>query len=471
MQPTKPTILVVDDKADVRDTLQLCLQYEGFIVTTAVNGASALDAIERGPVDLVLLDVKMPGMDGIEVLGRILAIKPALPIVMMSGHGDIKTAVDAVKKGAEDFLEKPLDTDRLVVVIRNALRRGSLENANKNLREQVDAGLRWIGASEASLKLIDLADRAARSNERILIVGESGTGKERLARRIHAASPRRDGPFEVLACGAIPEELFEDEIFGHLQGAFSGAISRRQGVFERAAGGTLLLDEIGELSSDAQAKLLRVLETGMVRPLGGETPVRTDVRIVATTHRDLRAWVQSGRFREDLYFRLSVVILNISPLRERTADIMPLALEFLTEAARRLRRPAKKLTSNAAGVLRSRGWRGNARELRNVMDALALTVDGASIDAEHVQNYFSAADAQDSKDPFEAPTLEEFRNLADRIYLERKIDAMGGNLKRTAEVLNISRSNLYKTLERVGLKPPPGATQTPEAGSTDAPEE
>ncbi|MBI3820564.1 MAG: sigma-54-dependent Fis family transcriptional regulator [Planctomycetes bacterium] len=459
MPAKTPLILIIDDDADVRESLELVLKYEGFEVAQAAGGSAGLDIVDQRHVDVVLLDVKMPGMDGMEALGRILEIKPAISIIMISGHGDIRMAVDAVKRGAEDFLEKPLDADRTSVIIRNALRRRSLETDNKNLREQIDQNIRWIGASEESRRLADLADRAARSHERILIVGESGVGKELLARRIHAASARRDGPFEVLACAAIPDELVEDEFFGHAPGAFTGATGRRAGAFERAAGGTLLLDEIGELPLDAQAKLLRVLETGSFSPLGGDGPMRCDVRVLATTQQNLRAAVDAGKFRSDLFFRLSVLVLTIPPLRERPADIIAIAREFLTDSAKRLRRKVKKLTPEAEAQLRARPWRGNVRELRNVMDALALTVEEQTIELIDLKSFFEAQDRANPRDPFDAPTLDEFRNLADRIYLERRIAAMNGNLKRTATVLGISRSNLYKTLERVGLKPPPNAVE------------
>lgn len=460
----KPSqILIIDDDADIRSSLELYLKYEGFAVELAANAAAGLDIIERTAVDLVLLDVKMPGMDGMEALGRILEIRPALSIIMISGHADIKTAVDAIKKGAEDFLEKPLDPDRTVVIVRNALRRKNLEHVNRNLRDQVDRSLRWIGSSEPSKRLLDLADRAARSNERILIIGESGVGKELLARRIHAASPRRDGPFEVLACGAIPRELLEDELFGHEAGAFTGAQGARAGAFERATGGTLLLDGVGELPLEAQVKLLRVLETGLLTPLGGGgRAVRTDARVLSTNHQDPRAACAEGKFREDLYYRLSVVNLTIPPLRDRQEDIVPMAREFFIDAAKRLRRPAKKLSSEAEGAFRSRHWRGNVRELRNAVDALSLTMEDITIQGVDVKSFFEAQDRTGTPDPFAAPTLDEFRNLADRIYLEKKIAAMNGNLKRTAEILGISRSNLYKTLERVGLKPPPNSPEKAE---------
>lgn len=469
MPPKTPLVLVIDDDPDIRESLELCLKYEGLEVAQAPNASAGLDLVERLPVDLVLLDVKMPGMDGMEALGRILEMRPAMPILMISGHADIRMAVDAVKKGAEDFLEKPLDADRTVVIVRNSLRRRALEHVNKNLREQVDRSLRWIGSSEASRRMLDLADRAARSNERVLILGESGVGKELLARRIHAASARRDGPFEALACGAIPAELFEDELFGHSSGAYTGASGRRAGAFERAAGGTLLLDEVGELPIDAQVKLLRVLETGVLTPLGAEQSVRVDVRILATSHQDLRVAIAAGKFREDLYFRLSVITLMIPALRERAADIIPIAREFFLDAAKRLRKPAKKLTAEGEAAFRARTWRGNVRELRNTVDALSLTIDDITIPHRDIVTFFENQDRLVEKDPFEAPTLDEFRNLADRIYLERRIAHMGGNLKRTAEVLGISRSNLYKTLERVGLKPPPGAgAERPEDSGDDS---
>ncbi len=466
MAARPPSILVVDDSEDVRSALELSLEYEGFRVATAADAAGAFRILEESPVDLILLDVKMPGMDGIEALGVLRERWPGIPVVMISGHADIRTAVDAVKQGAEDFLEKPVDTDRVVVAARNALRRRRLEVENRTLRELVDKSLRWIGASDASRRLLELAERAAASDERVLIVGESGVGKELLARRLHAASGRASGPFEVLACGAIPAELLEDELFGHEQGAFSGATTRRLGAFERASGGTLLLDEVGELPAAAQAKILRVLEGESFLRLGGDTPIRCDTRVIATTHHDLKADVAAGKFRQDLFYRLSVVVLGIPPLRQRQADVVPLAREFLVEATRRARRPAKRLSADAEAALARRTWLGNVRELRNVVDALVLVVDEPVIGADHVTTLLDARDHATPSDPFEAETMEEFRNAAERLYLERRIASLGGNLKRTAEALRISRSNLYKTLERVGLKPPPNSAEpsVPESG-------
>ncbi|HKE01215.1 MAG TPA: sigma-54 dependent transcriptional regulator [Planctomycetota bacterium] len=461
MPERPPLILVVDDADDVRATLEMCLRYEGFAVETAAEATIALGILEQAPVDLVLLDVKMPGMDGLEALSRIRARWPGIAVLMISGHGDVRTAVDAVKQGAEDFLEKPLEADRVAVAVRNALRRRSLERENRTLREQLDRSLRWVGTSATCTKLLEVAERAAASEERILIVGETGTGKELLARRIHAASRRREGPLEVLPCSAISPELVEDELFGHEAGAFTGAHSRRAGAFERAAGGTLLIDEVGEMPLDVQAKCLRVLESGTFTRLGGERPVRSDARVIATTHHDLRAEAEAGRFRSDLYYRLGVVVLTIPPLRERTEDVVPLAREFLVEAARRARVPGKRLSSNAEAALAARHWPGNVRELRNAVGALATLAEAPTITAEDVHSFFAARDREAPRDPFEAETLEEFRRFAERLYLERRIASLGGNLKRTAEALRISRSNLYKTLERVGLKAPPHRGDTP----------
>ncbi|MBL8692904.1 MAG: sigma-54-dependent Fis family transcriptional regulator [Planctomycetes bacterium] len=456
MQPS-PLLLVVDDAEDVRLSLEMSLQYEGYRVATAPEAASAFAVLAAKSVDLVLLDVKMPGMDGIEALPKMLEKWPGLPVLMISGHADIRTAVEAVKLGAEDFLEKPLDTDRVLVAVRNALRRRNLEQENRNLRELADRSLRWIGESDTSKKLLQMSERAAASDARVLVVGESGVGKELLVRRIHAASARSRGPLEVLPCASVPVELLEDELFGHEPGAFSGASQRRAGAFERAHGGSLLLDEVGELPLEAQAKILRVLETGTFVRLGGDAPIHSDARVFATTHHDLKADVAAGRFRQDLYYRLSVVVLTIPPLRERPADIPPLIRDGLAETARRARRLGKRMTPEAEAILAARPWRGNVRELRNTLDALALVVDGPVIQGSDVRAFFEHRERSTPRDPFEAPTLEEFRNAAERMYLEQKVASLQGNLKRTAEVLGISRSNLYKTLERLGLKPPPNS--------------
>jgi two-component system nitrogen regulation response regulator NtrX len=452
-------ILVVDDDAGVREALDMFLRYEGFEVTAAASGAAALDELERQPPDLVFLDVKMPGVDGMELLGRLRARWPAMPVIMISGHGDIRTAVEALKRGAEDFLEKPLDANRTTVVARNAIRRRALEAENRALREALDRDIQWIAESTAARELADLADRVARSDERVLICGDSGTGKELLARRIHAASARRGGPFEVLHCGAIAPTLLEDELFGHATGAYTGAARERAGVFGRAVGGTLLLDEVGELPLEAQAKILRVIETGEWTPLGG-SPRRGDARIVATTQRDLRADSVAGRFREDLYFRLGVVVLTIPPLRERPEDILPLARQFLLDSALRARKPQKRFDAEAEELLRARPWRGNARELRNAVEALDLLVENDTIGAGDVRAYFSDSERAAPEDFMDAKTLDEFRIGVERMYLARQIAKRQGNMKRTALELGMSRANLYRMLERLGMRTP-GAAAPP----------
>jgi two-component system nitrogen regulation response regulator NtrX len=448
-----PRILIVDDQTAVREELAFALRYEGFTTVEASTGDAGLAAIAGGDIDVVLLDIKMPGIDGMQVLSKVKQSHPGLPVVMITGHGDIETAVVAIKGGAFDFLTKPFDTDRVLVSVKNALRMRELAAENQELKKQLAAGYRILGSSAAIEDVRKLIARVAPTEAQVLITGENGTGKELVARQLHAQSKRHSTPFLALNCAAIPSELLESELFGHERGAFTGALQQRKGHFEAAHGGTLFLDEIGDMALDAQGKLLRALQDHVITRLGGSQPIRVDVRVLAATNQDLAKMVQEKRFREDLYYRLHVIRIHVPALRERRDDIPELARHFLAEACRRNGLPKRKLSPAAIAYLSGLDWPGNVRELKNLLEAAAILADGETIERELLEGTAMPPPTPAAgSEMYDIPTLEEFRAATEREYIRRKLAENGGNIKRTAERIATQRSNLYKKLERYGLK-------------------
>ncbi|MBL8898888.1 MAG: sigma-54-dependent Fis family transcriptional regulator [Planctomycetes bacterium] len=452
MSKKKPVVLVVDDDRDIRTTLDMLLGYEGFEVRSAASAREALARLAEAPYDAVLLDIKMPERDGLDLLPEVRERHPRTAVVMISGHGDIRTAVEAVRRGAADFLEKPLDGERVVVSLRNALARRRLEEENRALREELLREHQLLGESPAMRRVLTTIEKVARSDARVLITGENGTGKELIARRIHALGERARGPFVPVNCAAIPDELVESELFGHRRGAFTGATADRIGRFEAASGGTLFLDEIGEMTPEAQAKVLRALESGEISPVGAEATVAVDLRVVAATNRDLKAEVAAGSFREDLYYRLAVVPIHAPALRERLEDLSLLAQEFLAGSCRAQKCAVKRLAPAALDYLRTLPWPGNVRELRNLVERLVVLLDGPEISANDVRELAEERPRAAGADVFACATFEEFRAAAEAEFLRRKLAEHGFNKQRTAEQIGMPRSNLYKKLDRYGLK-------------------
>ncbi|HOY51963.1 MAG TPA: sigma-54 dependent transcriptional regulator [Prolixibacteraceae bacterium] len=368
-------ILVIDDERSIRNTLKDILEYEKYEVDLAEDGPRGLEKIKGGDYDVVLCDIKMPGMDGIELLGKLGDQVTDLPVVMISGHGNIDTAVDSIRKGAFDFIEKPLDLNRLLITIRNAMDKSVLVTETKILKKKVSKRFEIVGESEAILKVVEMADRVARTDARVLITGSNGTGKELVARRIHEMSLRAAGPFVEVNCAAIPSELIESELFGHEKGAFTSAIKQRKGKFEQANGGTLFLDEIGDMSLSAQAKVLRALQESIISRVGSDTAIRVDVRVVAATNKNLSEEIEKGHFREDLYHRLSVILIRVPALSERLEDIPLLANHFIQQICNEYGMPEKTITEDALRELRKIEWRGNIREFRNVIERLIILCD------------------------------------------------------------------------------------------------
>jgi two-component system nitrogen regulation response regulator NtrX len=448
-------ILVVDDEPGIRTILGQLLEYEGYDVRTAPGAAEGLAEYERFRPHLVFMDVKMAGMDGLDALKRLRQLDPSAVVVMMSGHGTIKTAVEATQAGAYDFLEKPLDTDRLLLLLRHALERVDLTAENARLRETVESRYEIVGRSFLVRALLDQIERVAPTPARVLITGENGTGKELVARALHKNSPRANRPFVEVNCAAIPSELIESELFGHMKGSFTGAVQDRPGKFEQADTGTLFLDEVGDMSPAAQAKVLRVLQDGVVTRIGGSKPVKVDVRVVAATNKELEGEITAGRFREDLYYRLNVVPLRVPALRDRREDVALLVRHFLALLPRQDGLPAKGIDDEAMKRLQELDWPGNVRELRNTVERLLILASGPRItvaDVDRLVGRRAGGDGGLGAVVSDAGTFEEFKHAAERAFLLAKLRQHDWNVSETARALEMPRSNVYKKIERYGLK-------------------
>ncbi len=449
----KSRILVIDDEAAIRDSLKMTLEYEGYEFLGAATGQEGLALIEREGPDLVLLDVKMPGMDGLEVLDRIRAMNDALPVVVVSGHGTISTAVEATKKGAFDFIEKPFASDRVLVSLRNALDQRRLRDENRTLKKAVEVRHQMIGESPALKQVTASIARAAPTNATVLIQGESGVGKELVARTIHRNSLRSRERFVQVNCAAIPEELIESELFGHEKGSFTGATEKQVGKFEQADRGTIFLDEVGDMSAKTQAKVLRVLQEGEVERLGSARTIKVDVRVIAATNKNLEEEIEKGHFREDLYFRLAVIPIFVPPLRERPGDIPLLVRYYIEQLSRENNTRPKRITQAALDALQRYRWKGNIRELRNTVERLIIMTAGDTIDVADLPDLLRSPGGVAAKpggdgEPAKAGTLREFKDVSERAYLVAKLRENGWNISKTAEVIDTPRSNLYKKLEQ-----------------------
>jgi two-component system nitrogen regulation response regulator NtrX len=446
-------ILVVDDEPGIRQALGQLLEYEGYEVKTATGGAEGITIYDSFRPQLVFLDVKMAGLDGLEVLKRLRQADPNATVVMISGHATIQTAVEATQLGAYDILEKPLDTDRVLVLLRNAFETRLLSEENERLRETIESRYEIVGRTYGVRALLERIDKVAGTPARVLITGENGTGKELVARAIHRGSPRAKKPFVEVNCAAIPSELIESELFGHMKGSFTGAIADRAGKFEQADGGTLFLDEIGDMSLSAQAKVLRVLQDGVVTRIGGSKPIQVDVRVLAATNKQLEDEIANGRFREDLFYRLNVVPITVPPLRERREDIEQLVVYFLQQFAARDGLPARGITDEALVRLSELDWPGNVRELRNTVERLVILASASLITATDVERLVGKRSAEPAGlgNLVDCSTFEEFKVAAERAFLLAKLRAFDWNVSETARALDMPRSNLYKKIERYAL--------------------
>ena len=448
IEDLRGSVLVVDDEHAIRESLRMILEYEGLEVEEASSGTQALAKLGESVADAVLLDIKMPDMDGLTVLERLGERGVDVPIIMVSGHADIQTAVEATRLGAFDFIEKPLQRERVLVSLRRALSQRGQDPAEVG----EESASRLVGDTPVMRQLRAVIARAAPTPATVLITGESGTGKELIAQALHQGSPRRERPLVQVNCAAIPDELIESELFGHEKGSFTGAVRRQVGKFVAADGGTIFLDEIGDMSARTQAKVLRVLQSGEVEPVGAGGSQVVDVRVIAATHRDLPAAIEAGDFREDLYYRLNVLPIESPPLRRRLEDVPLLVEHFIEEFAQRNGYPHKTVAEEAMGLLRGMPWPGNVRELRNAVERLLIFSRGDEIGAEEVLAGIGDSTAELPSALFAAHTLKEFKELSEALFLRHKLDENDWNVSQTAQSIETPRSNLYKKMEQYGIK-------------------
>jgi two-component system nitrogen regulation response regulator NtrX len=439
-------ILVFEYEENIGRSLRMILEREGYQVNTVRSASEMRSLPERARMDLYLVDVRLPDANGIDILRELQSAEVAAPVVMISGHATIADAVEATRAGAFDFLEKPLGRDRVMVAVKNALEQGNLKQENRKLREAAGGGTKMIGSSPPFARAVEQATMAARSDARVLLVGESGTGKELLAAHIHASSPFASGPFIKVNCAAIPGELIESELFGHEKGSFTGATSLRRGKFEMADGGTLFLDEIGDLHANSQAKLLRVLQEGEFHRVGGEQTIRVSVRVVSATNRDLSAMVAQGKFREDLYYRVSVVPIRVPALRERPQDVRPMAEYFLEDFCQRNGFRKKSFDLSVWESFEAYRWPGNARELRNVVERMAILSEG-----DVLTNATLPLELKLQRESAPRSSVQEARESAEREHVLRALEEAGWNVSSAARALGMERTNLHKRIRALGL--------------------
>src|SRR5436190_15606071 len=460
----KPRILVIDDEAAIRDSLRMILEYEDYEFLGAASGPDGVASVKRDAPDLVVLDIKMPGMNGLDTLAEIRKIDEALPVAMISGHGTITDAMQATRLGAFDFIEKPFTSERVLVTVAKGLEVRELRQENRELKLAMESKYEIVGQSPALRRVLDAVKRAAPTNATVLLLGESGVGKELVARTIHRNSPRAGQRFVQVNCAAIPEELIESELFGHEKGSFTGATEKQIGKFEQADRGTIFLDEVGDMSPKTQAKVLRVLQEQEVERLGSARTIKVDVRVIAATNKNLEEEIEKGHFREDLYFRLAVIPIYVPPLRERPEDIALLVRHYMDYFSRENNVRPKRITNAALEAMQRYRWKGNIRELRNTVERMIIMTGGDTIDLADlpsvVQSPSSASGAGLAAGPLAskfAPadndatkpgTLREFKENAERAFLVGKLRENGWNISKTAEVIGTPRSNLYKKLEQ-----------------------
>ena len=448
----KPKVLIIDDEDAIRSSMRMILEYEGYECLLAANGPAGLAIAERESPDLIFIDIKMPQMDGMEVLRTLKPTESGVPVVVLSGHGNVKTAVEATKLGAFDFIEKPPESERILLVARNALSQKRLSDENRRLKLSFDDRYRMVGRSASLERVWDAVRRAAPTNATVLITGESGVGKELVARAIHRNSLRKDETFVQVNCAAIPEELIESEPFGHEKGSFTGATEKQIGKFELAHRGTIFLDEVGDMSLRTQAKVLRVLQEGEVERIGSQRTIQVDVRVIAATNKQLEKIIEQGEFREDLFFRLSVIPIEVPPLRERPEDVPPLVEHFVKQFCAENNFRRKTVARAAMEALQHHPWRGNVRELRNTIERLMIMVADDELGPENLSEILRrTGGGETALGGDNAGSLKDFKETSERAFLVQKLRENAWNISATANAIDTPRSNLYKKLEQYGI--------------------
>ncbi|MCX8105680.1 MAG: sigma-54 dependent transcriptional regulator [Ignavibacterium album] len=445
-------VLIIDDEKEICDSISMILEYEGYAVDSTTSATEGLKKFSEQDFSAVLLDIQMPEMNGFEVLKKIKEIKPSASVIIISAHGSVENAVKATRLGAFDFLEKPIDRDKLLISVRNATEQATLKEENEEIKKTFVGEGEILGKSKAIQKILELIDKVAPLETRVLITGENGTGKELVARAIHKKSERKDKPFIEVNCAAIPNELIESELFGHEKGSFTGAVSQRIGKFELANKGIIFLDEIGDMSLQAQAKVLRAIEEGRIERVGGGKKIEVDVRIIAATNKNLLEEIQKGNFREDLYHRLNVIPINVPPLRERVEDIPILVEHFCKEITTKHKKPSVRFTDDAIKILQVQPWTGNVRELRNIVERIIIIVDKREITAKDIDFLFAGSQASLDNLIETSNSFQEFKEKAEKAFILKQLKANDWNISKTAEILDIQRSHLYTKMRKYGIE-------------------
>ena len=446
----RDNILIVDDDETMSYVLKNVLIDEGYVVNCINNGSEALRIIKNNSFEVILLDLLLPGMDGLEVLRKVCQIDPSIIVIMMSGYGKIKNVVEAIRLGAYDWLEKPLEKDRVLITIRNAIERRCLLHDKEFLLAESRNHYQMVGISPAMKTIYQLIDKVASKDVTVLITGESGTGKEMVAHAIHLNSPRSTNPFVHVNCASVPDSLIESELFGHKKGAFTGALYDMKGKFQLADNGTLLLDEIGDLSAPAQAKVLRAIESGDIEMVGSQIPERVNLRLISATNKDLRQMITDGTFRADLFHRINVIEIFIPPLRDRIVDILPLTYHFLEIFCKENNVEKKKLTPSAEGILNAYSWPGKVRELRNLIERMVVLVDSINVEGYQVASLFHLSELQ--KDFSSSKSFHSVMGYFEKIFLLRALSENDWNIKKTAEIIELHRSVIYQKIKKFQLK-------------------
>ena len=446
------SVLIIDDEPQICESINMILEYEGYSVEFTTSAIEGLEKFSSKDFSAVLLDIQMPEMNGFEVLKKLKEQKPAVSVIIISAHGSVENAIKATRLGAFDFLEKPIDRDKLLISVRNATESASLKEENEEIKKVWIGDEVILGKSKAIQNVLKLIDKVAPLDTRVLIMGENGTGKELVARAIHKKSERKDKPFVEVNCAAIPNELIESELFGHEKGSFTGAVQQRIGRFELANKGTIFLDEIGDMSHQAQAKVLRAIEDGKIERVGGGKKIDVDVRLIAATNKNLKEEIEKGNFREDLYHRLNVLPILVPPLRERAEDIQILVEHFAIDISNKHKKPVTKFTEDAIHVLQHQSWTGNVRELRNLVERIIILVDkkeitGKDIDFLFAGNQQSVDELVDTSNSF-----QEFKEKAERVFILKQLRSNDWNISKTAEILEIQRSHLYNKMKKYSIE-------------------